>query len=191
MRILKETKDFVELEVVVYPFNSNAETIQGNPNWKKDYAGMRKYLEPGVTTNWDAEMRMALLQELAKDGIDPDKLTDKEVVEQVSRWLYKRSQRCNMFCTFYVGFPNGKPEILPGMEKAFEGDKGDPKWTTQQQFDRELFGKQMFNSKTHGTLHLVGDLPDNSIASPRHPNPHDPVRPACRRFRHNADRDDR
>jgi RNA polymerase sigma factor (sigma-70 family) len=151
VHVLKETKDFVELEVVVYPFNSNAATIKGNPNWKKDYAGMKEYLVPRTTTNWDDEMRTTLLHELAKDGIVPDKLTDKEVVEQVSRWLFKRSQHRNMFCTFYVGFRDGKPEILPGFEKAFERDKGDPKWTVQQQLDRELFGKQMFASKTYGT----------------------------------------
>src|SRR5262245_3828445 len=84
VRIRNETKQFVEMEVVVYPFNTNSEAILANPNWKKDYAAMKEYLAPGVTTNWDDEMRRDLLGELARDGIDPDKLTDKEVVEQVS-----------------------------------------------------------------------------------------------------------
>jgi RNA polymerase sigma factor (sigma-70 family) len=150
VRVRQETKEFVELEVVVYPFHDSADAIKGNPHWKKD-SGMKEYLDPGITTNWDDEMRRTLLYELAKDGVDPDKLTDKEVVEQVSRWLFKRSQHRNMFCTFYVGFPGGKPEVLPGLEKAFERDKGDPKWTVQQQFDHELFGKQMFANKTYGT----------------------------------------
>jgi Transglutaminase-like superfamily len=151
VRVRKETKEYVELEVVAYPLNTNAEAIKGNPNWKKDYAGMKEYLAPGVTTNWDEQMRQDLLRELAKDGIDPDKLTDKEVVEQVSRWLFKRSKYRNMFCTFYVGFRDGKPEVLPGLEKAFERDKGDPKWTVKEQLDHELFGKQMFARKTYGT----------------------------------------
>jgi hypothetical protein len=56
-----------------------------------------------------------------------------------------------MFCTFYVGFPGGKPAVLPGLEKAFERDKGDRKWTVRQQFDHELFGKQMFANKAYGT----------------------------------------
>src|SRR5262245_27587594 len=92
VRVRKETTEFVELEVVVYPLNSNAEAIKGNPNWKKDYAGIKEYLAPSVTTNWDDEMRKSLLQELARDGIDPDQLTDKEVVERVSRWLFNRSK---------------------------------------------------------------------------------------------------
>jgi hypothetical protein len=151
VRVRKETKEFAELEVVVYPFNTNAAAIKGNPNWKTDYAGMTEYLAPGVTTNWDGAMREDLLRELARAGIDPDTLTDKEVVEQVSRWLFQHSRHRNMFCTFYVGFRDGKPEVLPGTEAAFERDKGDPKWTVQEQLDHELFGKAMFARKTYGT----------------------------------------
>src|SRR5262245_18866338 len=92
VRVLAEKNEYAELEVVVYPLNSNAEAIQENPNWKKDYAGMKEYLAPGITTNWDEAMRKDLLRELAQDGIDPDRLTDKEVVEQVSRWLFQRSK---------------------------------------------------------------------------------------------------
>jgi hypothetical protein len=151
VRVRMETREFIELEVVLYPFNTNAEAIKANPNWKKDYAGMKEHLAPGITTNWDEQMRKDLLRELSRDGIDPDKLTDKQVVEQVSSWLFKRSRHRSMFCTFYVGFRDSKPGILPGLEKAFDRDKGDPKWTVQQQFEHELFGKQMFARKTYGT----------------------------------------
>lgn len=151
VRVLAETKQYAELEVVVYPFNTNAETIKANPNWKKDYAYVKEYLAPGVTTNWDEAMRTNLLRELVRSGIHPDKLSDKEIVEHVSRWLFERSHYRYMFCTFYIGFPNGKPEVLPGLEKAFEREKGDPKWTVQQQLEHELFGKAMFANKTHGT----------------------------------------
>lgn len=151
VRIRAETKQYAELEVVVYPFNTNAEAIEGNPNWKKDYAGMKEYLAPGITTNWDEAMRKDLLRELAKDGIDPDKLTDKEVVERVSRWMFQRSRYRYMFCTFYIDFADGKPRVLPGLEKAFQREKGDPKWTVEQELEHELFGRTMFNNKTHGT----------------------------------------
>jgi hypothetical protein len=151
VRVRKETKEFIELEVVAYPLNTNADAIKGNPNWKKDCAGMKEYLAPGITTNWDEKMRQDLLRELAKDGIDPEKLTDKQVIEQVSRWLFKRSKHRNMFCTFYVAFRDGKPVVLEGLEKAFERDKGDPKWTAQEQLEHELFGKEMFARKTYGT----------------------------------------
>jgi Transglutaminase-like superfamily len=150
-RLVKETKEFVELEVVAYPLNTNAEAIKGNPNWKKDYAGMKEYLAPGVTTNWDEAMRKDLLHELMKDGIDPDKLTDKEIVERVSKWLYARAKHRPMFCTHFAHFPGGKPAVFPGLEKAFEREKGDKAWTAEEQFAHELLGKEMFYRKTYGS----------------------------------------
>jgi hypothetical protein len=151
VRVLARRKDHVELEVVVYPLNSNASAIKANPNWKKDRAGMKEYLAPGVTTNWDDAMRKDLLRELAGDGIDPDKLTDREVVEKVSRWLFRRARYRYMFCTFYVGFPGGKPAVLPELKKAFESGKGDSRWTVRRQLEHELFGKQMFANRSVGT----------------------------------------
>src|SRR5262249_36071355 len=72
-------------------------------------------------------------------------------VEKVSRWLFKHSKYRYMFCTFYVGFADGNPKVLPGLEKAFDREKGDPKWTVQEQFEHELLGKQMFANRTYGT----------------------------------------
>jgi hypothetical protein len=151
VRVRKETKDFVELEVISYPLNTNSEAITANPNWKKDYSGIKEYLEPGITTNWDAAMQKDLLAELATAGIDPEKLTDKEVVERVSRWLFGRSKYKAMFGTMFVAFPGGKPAILPGLETAFEREKGDPNWSVQDAFDHELLGREMFNKRTHGS----------------------------------------
>jgi hypothetical protein len=151
VRVLTETPEYAELEAVVYPLNTNAEAIVGNLNWRTDYAGMAEYLAPGVTTNWDEPMREKLLAELSADGIHPDQLTDKEVVEQVSRWLFKKSRHKNMFCTFYVGFKDDKPYVLPGLEQKFEGDKGDSRWSVEEQFANELFGREMFARKTYGT----------------------------------------
>jgi hypothetical protein len=151
VRVLAETKEHVELEVISYPLNTNADAIQGNPNWKKDYAGMKEDLAPGTTTNWDDRMRDQLLRELRQSGIDPERLTDKEVVERVSRWLLTSSKHTNMFCTFFVHYPGGKPAIFPGLESAFQHGQGDRNWTPQQQFDRELLGKGMYEHKTYGT----------------------------------------
>jgi hypothetical protein len=151
VRVRAKTSNYVELEVVLYPFNTNAEAIRGNPTWKKDYAGMKEYLAPGITANWDERMRQDLLRELAQAGIEPERLADKEVVEKVSRWLFGRARYRNMFCTHYVHFPEGKPAVLAGLEKAFRRDRGEQAWTTAQQFEHELLGKEMFYRKSHGT----------------------------------------
>ncbi|MHC4206230.1 MAG: hypothetical protein ACYSTT_16385, partial [Planctomycetota bacterium] len=78
-RILEETDDYIEVEVIHYPLATSHESIEENPNWQQDYAGMMDYLKPGVTTNWDAKMKRDLLAELKADGITIDKLTDKQV----------------------------------------------------------------------------------------------------------------
>jgi hypothetical protein len=150
-RIRAENDKFIELEVISYPFNTNAAAITANPNWRKDYAGMKEYLAPGPTTNWDPALKNQLLEELAKAGIHPDRLTDKEVVEQVTAWLLKSSKFRNMFTTHYVHFPKGRPEVLPGLQAAFDREKGDAGWSVQEALDHEMLGKGMFTHKTHGT----------------------------------------
>jgi predicted metalloprotease with PDZ domain len=155
-RVLKKTDDYIELEVVHYPLATAYESIDENPNWQRDYAGMSAYLKPGVTTNWDAQMKHDLLAELEADGILIDKLTDRQAVEQVSSWLLKKSRSLNkVFTTNYVDLPNAQPSVFPGLEDAFkrefDRDKENYDWTMDQHFDHELLGKGMFYNKTHGS----------------------------------------
>jgi hypothetical protein len=155
-RVLKIGDDYVELEVVHYPLGTAHESIKGNPNWRQDYAAMIEYLRPGVTTNWDAQMKRGLLAELKADGIIVDRLTDRQVVTQVSSWLSRKSRYLDkVFTTYYIYYPNGQPEVYPGLEDAFEGefnrDKDNYDWTIEEHFDHELLGKGMFYNKTHGS----------------------------------------
>lgn len=155
-RILEKRDDYIELEVIHYPLSTSCKSIDENPNWQQDYAGMTKYLKPGITTNWDAKMRDDLLSELKADGIIVEKLTDKQVVEQVSSWLMKKSRYLGkVFTTFYVYYPEGQPKVYPGLEGSFERefnrDKDNYDWTIDEHFDHELLGKGMFYNKTHGS----------------------------------------
>ena len=155
-QVLEKRDDYVELEIIHYPFATAYESMEENPNWQKDYAGMTEYLKPGVTTNWDAKMKQDLLAELKTDGIIIEKLTDKQVVEKVSSWLMKKSRYLDkVFTTFYVHYPNGQPQVYPGLEDAFERefnrDKNNYAWTIDRHFEHELLGKGMFYNKTHGS----------------------------------------
>jgi hypothetical protein len=155
-RILEAADDYIELEVIHYPFATPDETVEENPNWQRDYAGMTECLKPGVTTNWDAKMKQDLLAELKTAGIKIDQLTDKEVVEKVSSWLMRRSRYLGkVFTTFYIYYPNGQPKVYPGLEDAFERefnrDKDNYTWPIGDHFDHELLGKGMFYNKTHGS----------------------------------------
>jgi len=150
-RIIAKNNDYIELEVIHYPFNAIFQSINENPNWRTCYAEMTEYLKPGITTNWDTKMREDLLHELTADGIIIDKLTDKQVIQQVSSWVLKKSNYIPMFTTYYIYYPNSTPKIYRGLENAFNDGKGNPYWTIQQQFGHELLGREMFYNKTHGT----------------------------------------
>jgi hypothetical protein len=150
-RVLNNGPKFVELEVIHYPLNTNSETIRGNPNWRTDASRQEAFVQPGITTNWDVAMKRELIAAIKSDGIDPDQLDDKELVLRVSRWLFSNSKFRNMFCTHYIHYPEGKPAIYPGLEARFQSDKGDPSWSTQEQFEHELLGRSMFRTRTHGT----------------------------------------
>ncbi len=150
-RVLKEEDYYTELEVIHYPFGTAENSISANPDWQQDYAGMTEYLQPGITSNWNNQMKQDLLSELQADGIIVGNLTDKQAIGQVSYWMYHKYNSLSSFTTFYIHYPNSQPEIYPGLEWAFERDKGTYGWTVQEQFEHELLGKGMYYNKTCGT----------------------------------------
>ena len=154
--MLSEAKDYVELEVIYYPFNTNAEAIEGEADWRARSPALSKWIEPGITTNWDAKMRKDVLAELNRAGIDPETLTDKEFVEKAARWALRRGRSLNkVFTTYYVHFPEGRPAVYPGLEEAFRRefrrDSANYDWPIGRHFDHELLGRGMFYNKTHGS----------------------------------------
>ncbi len=155
-KVLSETKDFVELEIIHYPFNTNAKSIEGDSAWRTHATDMQTWIDPGATTNWDAKMRKDLLAELKVTGVDADTLTDKELVEKTTPWALRRAKSLNkVFTTYYVHFPEGQPTVYPGLEESykreFHRDSAHYNWTIDQHFDRELLGRGMFYNKTHGS----------------------------------------
>jgi transglutaminase-like putative cysteine protease len=150
-RVLSEEGDSATVEFVYYPLNTNKYAIGENPNWKRDYAHMTQYLRPTATENWDEKMRADLIAELAKEGIDPDRLTDKQLVTEVSRWLMRRSRSTKAFAIWYVHYPGGRPEVFPSLRKPFDREKPAPDWTDQAMFDQELLGRSMFYNRIHGS----------------------------------------
>ncbi|MGA2222632.1 MAG: transglutaminase domain-containing protein [Verrucomicrobiia bacterium] len=148
-RVLAQDKDSCTVEVTYYPFCRPA--ISENPNWRKDYAKMTLYLKPTPTENWDEAMQRDLLTELRQAGIDPDHLTDKQLVEQVSRWAMRRTHSTDAFGIWAVYYPDGKPAVYPPLREAFDRQKPDKTWTDQQMFDHEALGRSMFYNKVHGS----------------------------------------
>jgi hypothetical protein len=155
VRVLSRDADSYTLEVTLYPLNTNADAIGEDFNWRRDDAGMTRYLKPTVTCNWDARMQSELVAELRQDGIDPDRLSDKQLVTQVSAWAMKTSKFEELYqgnpIDWFVDFPNGKPEVYPPLRTSFDAARPDPSWSDEKMLDRELYGKSMFAAKVHGS----------------------------------------
>ena len=149
-RKISEDADSITVEITYYPLADGPE-ISANPNWRRDDAGMAEYLRPTVTENWDARMRADLIASLKADGIDPDALSDRELVTQVSRWLMKHSRYNSAFSIWDVDFPGGVPRVFPALRAAFDKEKPAKDTTDRYMFDHEVLGREMFYNQVHGS----------------------------------------
>jgi transglutaminase-like putative cysteine protease len=148
-RVLAQDNDSYTVEVTYYPLHR--QVIGENPNWREEDAGMTQYLRPTATENWDETMQRDLVAELRSAGIDPDHLTDKRLVEQVSQWAMRRAHSTEAFSIWAVAYPDGKPTVFPPLREAFERQKPEKTWTDEQMFDQEVLGRSMFYNKVHGS----------------------------------------
>ncbi len=148
-RVLEQTADYVELEVIHYPLSTAGDAIEGTRRWQVAAARMKEFLAPRINTNWDAKMRRDLLAELGAAGIERDALTDVEVVEKVSRWFVDTYRSYPLFNALHVHYPDGVVQPIPGRERNI--DKADLSWSFEELFERELLGRSMYYHKTRGT----------------------------------------
>lgn len=148
-RLISTDGDSATVEITTYPLYRP--TIGANPRWREEDATMTEYLRPTPTENWDEAMRRDLLAELRAAGIEPDQLTDRELVEKVSRWAMRRAKSTQAFAVWTIHFPQGKPEIFPALRGAFDKERRDPKWTDEQMIGQEVLGRSMFYDKVHGS----------------------------------------
>jgi hypothetical protein len=151
VRVLEQRPGLLEFEVVVYPFNTVADAIEPDPGWRKPKPELKPFLAPGTCCNWDAEMKRQLEANLAADGIDVAKLDDVAVVQRVSKWLLDRATLDDSFTTFAVDFEKGAPRVPAHRTADVEATLKEKGRTLAQQWDRELFGKGMFQNRIRGS----------------------------------------
>ncbi len=144
-RVLDETAEYVELEVYHYPFNTVAGAIVPDPEWRKNAAAMKQWLEPGPTSDWTPELRHALEVALLEDGIAVARLSDKELVERAAKWLLERAKHHDGFSTFVTAFDaEGRPFVPDEL-------RGDGERDFAAQWPREISAKGMFEHRTRGS----------------------------------------
>jgi hypothetical protein len=148
-RVITRAADSCTVEITYFPLHRP--TIGENPHWRGEYAGMTEYLRPTATENWDEAMRRDLLAELRVAGIEPERLTDRQLVEQVSRWAMKRSRTTEAFAVWTIHFPEGKPAVFPELRSAFDRQRREPTWSDEQMIGQEAVGRSMFYEKVRGS----------------------------------------
>ena len=152
-RVLDETDQFVELEVIHYPFNQVAESIRADEDWRRtirrEELGLEPWLAPGPTSDWTHELRAEIFAELSIDGIDAQQLNDRELAEQVSSWLLRRAPSNDGFSTFATAFDSqGRPYIPEDLRPHVGRESA---LTPEQQWEREISAAGMFRNKTRGS----------------------------------------
>ncbi len=80
MRLIEKTEDYADIELIIYPFHKMSETVIGNSHYKLDNASLMSEITPGLTNDWDEKYQEDLLRLLKGNGIDPEKMTDQELV---------------------------------------------------------------------------------------------------------------
>jgi hypothetical protein len=152
VRVLDETPEWVELEVILYPFNTVADAIVASPDWHRAAAGLRKWTAPGPTADWTPAMRGSLTTALARDGIDASTLDDLALVQKAAAWLWKRAQYDDGFTTFLTSFDaKGKPFVEPELRAAAMSGCAAKNLTLEQQWEREISARGMFEHKVRGS----------------------------------------
>lgn len=151
-RVLDETADHVELEVIHYPFHTVAGTLAADADWRRHTARMQEWLAPGPTSDWTPKLQQDLRAALRKDGIDAGKLDDRALVEQAAKWLLQRAQHHDGFTTFVTAFDkDGKPFVPAELQAGAEANAQRSGVPLTQQWQRELSARGMFEHKARGS----------------------------------------
>lgn len=151
-RVLDETADHVELEVILYPINSVGEAIAGDPQWRRKATALREWLEPGPTSDWTPGLRAELLAALQEQGIAAGRLDDKELVERASRWLCGHAKYHDGFSTFVTAFDaDGRPFVPEELRGGVERGQLEKGLTLEQQWEREISAAGMFRNAVRGS----------------------------------------
>ena len=151
-RVLDRGPQHVELEVIHYPYSTAGTEIPADPDWRRTAAGMTDDLRPGPSSNWDAEMRDALVAGLAEDGVDVATLDDVTLVKQAAAWALRRARHTDLFTTFCaeVG-EGGAVRVHPDLAEHVAAEARNEGLTVEEAMQRELFAKGMFEHGTRGS----------------------------------------
>jgi hypothetical protein len=158
-RLVRDHGAWIEAEVIHYPLGTAAHAITSNPRWSQEAAAMRPWLGSTATSNWDEKMRATLM----KGVEDYSSLDDRAVVERAAPWLLRHARYEDGFTTFYTSFDGARPFVTADVRAEVEKECRTSGRKLEDQWNRELFAKGMFENATRGSctstaIYLTGCL---------------------------------
>jgi transglutaminase-like putative cysteine protease len=153
-RVLDETGDVVQLEVVLYPFSTAPEALADDARADTSSLGpdAERWLAPGPTSDWDPELRADLLRAVAEDGIDATAPLDAATLRRVATWLVRHAEPREGRTVFVTAFDEGGeryvPEDLRDDVERVTAETGEP---LEEQWAREVSAKGMFERGVRGS----------------------------------------
>jgi len=150
-RLLDESEEHVELEVILYPFSTANDAIDADERWRRPERELERWLAPGPTSDVTPALRKRITTDLRADGVEVEKLTDREAVERVSDWLMRRAEFHDGFTSFITAFDErGRPYVPDELAGSVEANMGRGS-TLEQQWQREVSAAGMYEQKTRGS----------------------------------------
>lgn len=174
VKVIEETSEYVDVELVVYPVNNLGRTFVGNKNWKRDNAAVMSEVKPGYFNDWDTQMQKDLIELLKRNGIDPDTMDDKALVTStilffnnqhmnktnivspntmthMFDWYIKRNKTDGSY-TFDAS-RNRPEQVLADLNKAAIDltTATGQQWNVKKITDTISSGKNMFYNRMHGS----------------------------------------
>ena len=163
VRVLSESEDRFELEVVHYPFSTAPDALPRDTHSRRNAARNRdvsRWLEPGPSSDWDKQLRKELTAALEEAGIDVDGASDAELVRRASAWLVEHARSINCSTTFSTLFDErGRPYTPEALAPlVLEGAEA-----PERDWEGEVSAKGMFRrgqrgSCTSSAIYLSGCL---------------------------------
>ena len=147
-RVLDETKTYVELEVIHYPFTTVATTIQADKNWRKNTVPHQKWLTPGPTSDFTEGMQNKLRAKLMKSGIRVEQLDDMALVKAASKWLCAHAKNQDCFTTFVTAFDISGDPYIPEQLRKHVGHTDE---SLKKQWPRDISALGMFQQGVRGS----------------------------------------